>query len=184
MYVLAARAFVVLVDPKVGQFLPGVDEEGDGHLNVRALSQVCPHLGCRPNPCIEDFWFHCPCHQSRYHRPGRGLSAMNVNMWNHPATQANLEILRKRGVKIVEPDSGYLACGMIGPGRLASNEVIVAAVLQALGAAQDLAGETILITAGPTREKIDPVRYITNRSSGRMGYALAELPCVAVLTCT
>jgi phosphopantothenoylcysteine decarboxylase/phosphopantothenate--cysteine ligase len=100
--------------------------------------------------------------------------AMNVNMWNHPATQANLEVLRKRGVKIVEPDSGYLACGMIGPGRLASNESIVAAVMQALGAAQDLAGETVLITAGPTREKIDPVRYITNRSSGRMGYALAE----------
>jgi phosphopantothenoylcysteine decarboxylase/phosphopantothenate--cysteine ligase len=100
--------------------------------------------------------------------------AMNVNMWNHPATQANLEILRKRGVKIVEPDSGYLACGMIGPGRLAANESIVAAVMQALGASQDLAGETVLITAGPTREKIDPVRYITNRSSGRMGYALTE----------
>jgi phosphopantothenoylcysteine decarboxylase / phosphopantothenate---cysteine ligase len=100
--------------------------------------------------------------------------AMNVNMWNHPATQANLEILRKRGVKVVEPDSGYLACGMTGAGRLAANEAIVAAVMQALGSSQDLAGETVLITAGPTREKIDPVRYITNRSSGRMGYALAE----------
>ena len=100
--------------------------------------------------------------------------AMNVNMWNHPATQANLEILRQRGVKMVEPDSGYLACGMTGPGRLAENDSIVAAVLEALGAFQDLAGETVLITAGPTREKIDPVRYLTNRSSGRMGYALAE----------
>ena len=100
--------------------------------------------------------------------------AMNVNMWNHEATRANLEILRKRGVKIVEPGSGYLACGMTGPGRLAENEAIVAAVLEALGASQDLAGETLLITAGPTREKIDPVRYITNRSSGRMGYAIAE----------
>ncbi len=100
--------------------------------------------------------------------------AMNVNMWNHPATQANLEILRSRGVKVVEPDSGYLACGMMGPGRLAANETIVAAVMQALGAAQDLAGETVLVTAGPTREKIDPVRYLTNRSSGRMGYAIAE----------
>jgi phosphopantothenoylcysteine decarboxylase / phosphopantothenate---cysteine ligase len=100
--------------------------------------------------------------------------AMNVNMWNHPATQANLEILSKRGVKIVEPGSGYLACGMTGAGRLAENEAIVAATLEALGAAQDLSGETILITAGPTREKIDPVRYLTNRSSGRMGYALAE----------
>jgi phosphopantothenoylcysteine decarboxylase/phosphopantothenate--cysteine ligase len=100
--------------------------------------------------------------------------AMNVNMWNHAATQANLEILRKRGVRIVEPGSGYLACGMTGAGRLAENETIVAAVMEALGAAQDLAGETVLVTAGPTREKIDPVRYLTNRSSGRMGYAIAE----------
>src|ERR1700747_379343 len=100
--------------------------------------------------------------------------AMNVNMWNHPATQANLEILRKRGVKIVEPGAGYLACGMVGQGRLAENEAVVAAVLEVLGASQDLSGETVLITAGPTREKIDPVRYLTNRSSGRMGYAIAE----------
>ncbi len=100
--------------------------------------------------------------------------AMNVNMWNHAATQANLDILRKRGVRIVEPGSGYLACGMTGAGRLAENETIVAAVLEALGASQDLAGETVLVTAGPTREKIDPVRYLTNRSSGRMGYAIAE----------
>lgn len=99
---------------------------------------------------------------------------MNVNMWNHPATQANLDSLRKRGVRIVEPGDGYLACGMTGPGRLAENEAIVAAVMEALGASQELAGETVLITAGPTREKIDPVRYLTNRSSGRMGYALAE----------
>jgi phosphopantothenoylcysteine decarboxylase / phosphopantothenate---cysteine ligase len=100
--------------------------------------------------------------------------AMNVNMWNHAATQANLDILRKRGVKIVEPGVGYLACGMTGSGRLAENEAVVATVLETLGASQDLAGETVLITAGPTREKIDPVRYLTNRSSGRMGYALAE----------
>jgi phosphopantothenoylcysteine decarboxylase / phosphopantothenate---cysteine ligase len=100
--------------------------------------------------------------------------AMNVNMWEHPATQANLEILKKRGVRIVPPGTGYLACGMTGAGRLAENEAIVAATLEALGASQELAGETVLITAGPTREKIDPVRYLTNRSSGRMGYALAE----------
>ena len=100
--------------------------------------------------------------------------AMNVNMWNHPATQSNLQVLRQRGVKVVEPGAGYLACGMTGPGRLADNEAIVAAVLETLGASQDLRGETVLITAGPTREKIDPVRYLTNRSSGRMGYALAE----------
>src|SRR5213592_2403232 len=100
--------------------------------------------------------------------------AMNVNMWNLPATQANLDASRKRGVRFVEPGEGYLACGMTGPGRLAENEAIVAAAMEALGAAQDLTGETVLITAGPTREKVDPVRYLTNRSSGRMGYALAE----------
>jgi phosphopantothenoylcysteine decarboxylase / phosphopantothenate---cysteine ligase len=100
--------------------------------------------------------------------------AMNVNMWNHDATQVNIATLKKRGIWVVEPDSGYLACGMTGPGRLAANETIVAAVMEALGASQELAGETVLITAGPTREKIDPVRYLTNRSSGRMGYALAE----------
>jgi phosphopantothenoylcysteine decarboxylase/phosphopantothenate--cysteine ligase len=99
---------------------------------------------------------------------------MNVNMWQHAATQANLEVLRKRGVRIVEPGSGYLACGMTGAGRLAANEAIVAALLETLGASQDLSGETLLITAGPTREKIDPARYLTNRSSGRMGYAMAE----------
>src|ERR1700751_737796 len=100
--------------------------------------------------------------------------AMNVNMWEHPATQANLEILRKRGVKIVEPGSGYLACGMVGAGRLAENEAIVAAGMGVRGANQDFGGEPVFITAGPTREKIDPVRYLTNLSSGGMGYALAE----------
>ncbi|HEX3571303.1 MAG TPA: bifunctional phosphopantothenoylcysteine decarboxylase/phosphopantothenate--cysteine ligase CoaBC [Acidobacteriaceae bacterium] len=103
--------------------------------------------------------------------------AMNVNMWNHPATQANLQILRDRGVSIVEPGSGYLACGMTGSGRLADVEAIAEAVLKAVstpGREQDLLGETILITAGGTREPIDPVRFIGNRSSGKMGYALAE----------
>lgn len=103
--------------------------------------------------------------------------AMNVNMWEHEATQANLAELRRRGVRIVEPESGYLACGMVGAGRLAPNETIVATVMDVLHAAaapKSLAGETVLITAGPTREAIDPVRYIGNRSSGKMGYALAE----------
>jgi phosphopantothenoylcysteine decarboxylase/phosphopantothenate--cysteine ligase len=100
--------------------------------------------------------------------------AMNVNMWEHAATQANLGILRGRGVRIVEPGSGYLACGMVGAGRLAEPEQIVAATLERLGMAQDLSGETVLVTAGPTHEPIDPVRYLGNRSSGKMGYALAE----------
>jgi phosphopantothenoylcysteine decarboxylase / phosphopantothenate---cysteine ligase len=100
--------------------------------------------------------------------------AMNVNMWEHPATQANFDILRRRGVLVIQPGSGYLACGMVGAGRLAEPEQIVAATLERLGIAQDLAGETVLITAGPTHEPIDPVRYIGNRSSGKMGYSLTE----------
>jgi len=100
--------------------------------------------------------------------------AMNVEMWQHAATQENLATMRKRGVQIIEPGSGYLACGMVGAGRLAEPEEIVAGVLAALGIVRDLAGETILITAGPTREPIDPVRFLGNRSSGKMGYALAD----------
>ena len=100
--------------------------------------------------------------------------AMNVNMWNHAATQENVAQLRARGVKIVDPAEGYLACGMTGPGRLAGQEDIVTAVREALKAQRDLDGETILVTAGPTCEDLDPVRYITNRSSGKMGYAVAE----------
>ncbi len=105
--------------------------------------------------------------------------AMNVNMWNHAATQANVKTLRERGVIFVEPDSGYLACGMTGAGRLAGVEAIARAVMDALAGAahegkQDLAGETVLVTAGGTREAIDPVRFLGNRSSGKMGYAIAE----------
>ncbi|MBS1820848.1 MAG: bifunctional phosphopantothenoylcysteine decarboxylase/phosphopantothenate--cysteine ligase CoaBC [Acidobacteria bacterium] len=103
--------------------------------------------------------------------------AMNVVMWQHPAVQFNLATLRARGVRIVEPGAGYLACGMVGGGRLAEESSIVAAVAEALShsqpAANDLAGETVLVTAGGTREPIDPVRFIGNRSSGKMGYALA-----------
>ncbi len=120
--------------------------------------------------------------------------AMNVNMWEHPATKANVETLRARGVKVIEPGSGYLACGMVGGGRLAEPATIAAVVAETLadgtannylslaetGVASspaqlsDFAGETVLVTAGGTREAIDPVRFIGNRSSGRMGYAVAE----------
>ncbi len=99
--------------------------------------------------------------------------AMNVNMWEHAATQQNLATLKSRGVHVVEPDEGYLACGMTGAGRLAGIETIARAVCQVLGIRHDLDAETILITAGPTCEDLDPVRYLTNRSSGKMGYALA-----------
>ncbi|ADW67237.1 bifunctional phosphopantothenoylcysteine decarboxylase/phosphopantothenate--cysteine ligase CoaBC [Granulicella tundricola] len=100
--------------------------------------------------------------------------AMNVNMWNHPATRANLRTLKERGTTIVEPVAGYLACGMTGSGRLASVETIATEVLNLLHPRHDLAGETILITAGGTREPLDPVRFLGNRSSGKMGHALAE----------
>jgi phosphopantothenoylcysteine decarboxylase/phosphopantothenate--cysteine ligase len=100
--------------------------------------------------------------------------AMNVNMFGHPAVVENLDILRARGVGIVEPGSGYLACGWLGKGRLAEVEDIVAAAMRALNRRTDFEGETVLVTAGPTVEDIDPVRFVSNRSSGRMGYRIAE----------
>ena len=100
--------------------------------------------------------------------------AMNVNMYEHPAVQANLGVLRARGVEVVEPGSGYLACGWLGRGRLAEPAEVVAAALSLLRRRHDLEGQTVLVTAGPTIEDIDPVRFLSNRSSGRMGYRLAE----------
>ena len=99
---------------------------------------------------------------------------MNVNMWEHPATQENLQKLRARGVHVVDPDEGYLACGMTGAGRLAATEAIVERVRSVLGLRRDFESQTVVVTAGPTREDLDPVRFLTNRSSGKMGYALAE----------
>jgi phosphopantothenoylcysteine decarboxylase / phosphopantothenate---cysteine ligase len=100
--------------------------------------------------------------------------AMNVQMWENPATQKNLETLRARGIKVLDPDEGYLACGMTGAGRLASVQTIAQAVFETLGVRDDLKGETLLVTAGRTEEPLDAVRYLSNRSSGKMGYALAE----------
>ncbi len=100
--------------------------------------------------------------------------AMNVNMWNSASVQENLATLRGRGVHIVEPSSGDLACGWVGEGRLAEPPEIVAAVLKVLDLHKDLARLRIVVSAGPTLERIDPVRYISNRSSGKMGYAVAE----------
>lgn len=100
--------------------------------------------------------------------------AMNTRMWEHPATRENLQALRRRGAAIVEPDEGDLACGTVGIGRLADVPRIVEAVRQVLASGNDLSSECVLVTAGPTRESLDPVRYLSNRSSGRMGFAIAE----------
>ena len=102
--------------------------------------------------------------------------AMNTTMWEHPATQRNVERLRKDGIYFVEPDAGEMACGTIGPGRLSNPELVVSAALEILrnNKRKDLAGERIVITVGATREEIDPVRFISNRSSGKMGFAVAE----------
>ncbi len=100
--------------------------------------------------------------------------AMNTAMWEHPATQSNLDTLRHRGNYVVDPDEGWLACGSLGAGRLADPVRIVDRVHSVTNGKRDFEGEKILITAGPTQEALDPVRYISNRSSGKMGYALAE----------
>jgi phosphopantothenoylcysteine decarboxylase / phosphopantothenate---cysteine ligase len=100
--------------------------------------------------------------------------AMNTNMYNNPIVQANIEKLKNLGVRFIAPESGRLACGDVGEGKLASIETIMTEIIQLLTRAQDFNGKKILITAGPTREAIDPVRFISNHSSGKMGYALAE----------
>lgn len=100
--------------------------------------------------------------------------AMNTAMWNHPATRANVETLLARGNFIMEPDSGVLACGTTGPGRMPDPDRIADRALRLLTQRHDLESEVVLVTAGPTREPLDPVRFISNRSSGKMGYAIAE----------
>src|SRR5258708_13579468 len=99
---------------------------------------------------------------------------MNVNMWNHPATQENVEMLRARGVKIVDPDEGYLACGMTGAGRLAGQAAIVAAVHQALHAVRDLTGEKVRVTAGPTPNHLEAIPYPPNRPSAQLHFPLSH----------
>ena len=101
--------------------------------------------------------------------------AMNVRMWEHPATQANVATLRARGVEFVGPDTGRMACNETGPGRLAEPDAILAAIMHRLDGERPLAGRRALVTAGPTHEPVDPVRYLANRSSGTQGYAIARL---------
>ena len=146
----------------------GVAQEADLLLVAPATANVLAKFA---NGVSDDF---LTTMHLAYQGPIVVAPAMNTNMWDHPATRANLATLRGRGVRVVEPDSGALACGMVGPGRLADLDSIVAAVEEQLGRSRDLEGETVLITAGPTQEPIDPVRFLSNRSSGRMGFALAE----------
>ena len=107
-------------------------------------------------------------------KPVLAAPAMNVRMWQHAATRRNIATLRADGVTVLEPDEGPMACGEYGPGRLPEPEAILAAIEQALGGSRRLTGRHVLVTAGPTHEPIDPVRYIANRSSGRQGFAIAE----------
>ena len=146
----------------------GVAQEADLLLVAPATANVLAKFA---NGVSDDF---LTTMHLAYQGPIVVAPAMNTNMWDHPATRANLATLRSRGVRVVEPDSGALACGMVGPGRLADLDSIVAGVAEQLGRSRDLEGETVLITAGPTQEPLDPVRYLSNRSSGRMGFALAE----------
>lgn len=100
--------------------------------------------------------------------------AMNVNMFRHPAVQDNLKILEGRGVSVIQPDSGYLACGATGEGKLPSEQTLLDYILKEIAKPKDMAGKKVLVTAGPTRESLDPVRFITNHSTGKMGYAVAK----------
>ena len=151
--------------------IPHIDlaEWADAAVVVPATANVMAKMACGiADDCLTTTllacWGCCPVLVA----PG-----MNVHMWQSPATQANVAALRERGVRFAGPDSGRLACGDVGEGKLAPVDQIVAAAL-ALLAPRDLAGLRVLVNAGPTHEAIDPVRYIANRSTGKMGFAIAE----------
>lgn len=160
-----------------GQFVPGLNSNVE-HIAIAssaALLLVAPAtaniIGKFANGIADDFL-------SSLHlatkAPVLMAPAMNVNMWEHPAVQENMQRLTARGVRFVDPGEGYLACGWIGKGRLAEPDAIADAADRMLRPSQTLSGRRVLVTAGPTYEDIDPVRYIGNRSSGRMGFAIAE----------
>ena len=158
-----------------GSSIPHIElsEWADLALVVPATANVMAKLACGiADDCLTSTLL--ACHGSC---PVMVAPGMNTRMWANPATQANVSALRGRGVTVVGPGSGRLACGDVGEGKLAPVEDVVAAALDALGAAsreRDLAGLRLVVTAGPTHEAIDPVRYIANRSTGKMGFALAE----------
>lgn len=151
-----------------GSAIPHISlaEWADVAVVVPATANVLAKMACGiADDCLTTTLLACAC-------PVLVAPGMNVHMWQNPATQANVSTLRERGVRFVGPDSGRLACGEVGEGKLASVDEVVEAAL-ALLAPRDLAGLRVLVNAGPTHEAIDPVRYIANRSTGKMGYAIA-----------
>jgi phosphopantothenoylcysteine decarboxylase/phosphopantothenate--cysteine ligase len=145
---LADLAQVAIVAPATANFIAKLAHGiADDMLTTTLLATQCPIVVC---------------------------PAMNVNMYNHPATQANLHVLKERGVWVVEPEEGELACGWEGKGRLAELDTIVETARCALSP-QDMVGERVVVTAGPTWEALDPVRFISNRSSGKMGFSVARI---------
>ena len=154
-----------------GSAIPHIElaEWADAAVVVPATANVLAKLACGiADDCLTTTLLACAC-------PVLVAPGMNVHMWRNAATQANAATLRGRGVRFVGPDSGRLACGEVGEGKLAPVEEIVAAALALLAPAgeKDLAGLHVLVNAGPTHEAIDPVRYIANRSTGKMGFAIA-----------
>ena len=152
-----------------GSAIPHIElaEWADAAVVAPATANVLAKMACGiADDCLTTTLLACAC-------PVLVAPGMNVHMWRNAATQSNVATLRERGVRFVGPDSGRLACGEVGEGKLAGVDEIVAAAL-ALLAPRDLAGLRVLVDAGPTHEAIDPVRYIANRSTGKMGYAIAE----------
>ncbi|MDM8270985.1 bifunctional phosphopantothenoylcysteine decarboxylase/phosphopantothenate--cysteine ligase CoaBC [Thermophilibacter provencensis] len=152
-----------------GSAIPHIDlaEWADAAVVVPATANVMAKMACGiADDCLTTTLLACAC-------PVLVAPGMNVHMWQNPATQANAATLRGRGVSFVGPDTGRLACGDVGEGKLAGVDEIVSAALALLGP-RDLVGLHVLVNAGPTHEAIDPVRYIANRSTGKMGYAIAE----------
>ena len=148
---LAKRADIFLVAPAsanvIGKMAHGI---ADDMLTTTILAAKCPKL---VSP------------------------AMNTNMYENPIVQDNIKILEKYGFEIIDPASGYLACGDTGAGKMPEPEVLLSYILRTIAHEKDMAGKKVLITAGPTQEKIDPVRFITNHSTGKMGYSLQKIVC-------
>ncbi len=144
-------------------------ERADLAIIAPATANVCAKLAHGlADDMLSSTLLACRC-------PRLAAPAMNTNMLLNPVTQDNLETLRRYGWTVIPPASGLLACGAVGPGKLPEPEVLLQYILRELAFPHDLAGKKVLVTAGPTQEPLDPVRYLTNRSSGKMGYALARM---------